>query len=100
MSIPKMRIMFNGLIAIAAKHGLSSYTTAMGPGAGGLTCVARLYWENETQEIHQSLKDAQEDGTGTSRIWQMYPAIMLAKFTVSKGILDRLKDQLKELEGE
>jgi len=30
----------------------------------------------------------------------MYPAIMLAKFTVSKGIRDRLKDQLKELEGE
>jgi hypothetical protein len=97
----KMRIMFDGLVSIAAKHGLSSYSTDfIGPGEDGYTCVAQLHWANGTQEIRQSLKDAKEDGTGTSRIWEMYPAMMLAKFTVSKGIRDRLKDQLKELEGE
>jgi hypothetical protein len=94
----KMRIMFDGLVQIAAKHGLSSYSTYFVPNTD--CCVAQLHWANGTQEIRQSLEDAKEDGTGTSRIWEMYPTMMLAKFTVSKGIRDRLKDQLKELEGE
>jgi hypothetical protein len=98
----KMELSFDGLLKVAEKHGLTGYETSIGPGANGLTCLARLRWGRDKtwdeQRLWQTLQDAKDDGTGTSRIWELYPERMLVRFTVSKAIRIWLKDQLAELE--
>ena len=94
----KLKLSIDGLLKLAELHGMTQYTTAIGPGANGLTCVCRLLWGNEWQEFSASMEDAKKAGTGTSRVWEMYPERMLVRFAVGEAIRLRLKAEVEALE--
>ena len=43
----------DGLLELAKRHGLESYTTAIGPGADGIECVAILRWKDKDKNFVQ-----------------------------------------------
>ena len=52
----------DGLLEIAKRHGLESYTTYIGPGADGLECVAILRWADKDTEFRATRNEAILDG--------------------------------------
>ena len=65
----QLYIGIDGLIELAKRHGLESYTTAIGPGADGLECVAVLHWKDRDTDFRATRNEAILDGGGTSKVW-------------------------------
>jgi len=83
----KSYIGIDGLLEIAKRHGLESYTTAIGPGADGLECVAVLHWKDKDTEFRATRNEAILDG-------------MLERYTVGKAIEAELKDELERVKSQ
>ena len=90
----------DGLLAIAKRLGLESCTTAIGPGADGMECVAILRWKDKDQEFHATRNEAILDGVGVSKMWDEYPDRMLERYTVGKAIEEIMRDELERVKSQ
>ncbi len=90
----------DGLLELAKRHGLESYTTAIGPGADGLECVAVLRWADKDTEFRATRNEAILDGRKSSKVWDEYPEMMLERYTVGKAIEVELKDELERVKSQ
>ena len=90
----------DGLLEIAKRYGLESYTTAIGPGADGLECIAVLHWKDRDTEFRATRNEAILDGRTTSKVWDDYQDKMLERYTVGKAIEVELKDELERVKAQ
>lgn len=84
-----------GLLAIAGRNGLRSYSTALGPGADGLTCFVTLVFEDHEVVEKFTEKDVAEAGTRQTAVWINHPAMMLSKFSVSQALRKHFKEAIE-----
>jgi hypothetical protein len=88
----------DGLIAVAGANGLVSYSTAIGPGAEGLTCFVTLVFADRevTEKIVEPKAAAIVGGVG--RVWREWPQKMLTSYAVNQAIRKHFKDVVEAAE--
>jgi hypothetical protein len=91
----KMIIGIDGLIRIASKHGLQAVSTAIGPGATGLTVICTLHLEDRDVSFMSTMAEVLDAGTGRTRVWLDHPEKMLRAYATRKAIETHFKDALR-----
>ena len=88
----------DGLIAVARANGLISYSTAVGPGAEGLTCfITLVFADREVTEKVVEPKVVALIG-GASRVWREWPQKMLTSYAVDQAIRKHFKNAVEVAE--
>jgi hypothetical protein len=90
----------DGLIAIAGANGMVSYSTAIGPGAEGLTCVVTLRFEDHdvTETVVKPKEVSVFSSTTRATVWRDWPARMLASYAVNQVIRKHFRDAVEAAE--
>ena len=88
----------DGLIEIASRCGLVSYSTVVGPGANGWTCAVTLVLEDrEVVEVYDEQNEAIMTRKGSS-VWKNWPERMIRSFAINQAIRKHFKAAVEEAE--
>lgn len=104
VTMQKMWIGVDGLVAIARNNGLVAIFFAIAPSDDGLTCTVDLVIEGERITETVSMKDVAADGIRLTHAWEYHPRNMLRSYATRKVIEKHFKEAVeaaqKEISGD